>query len=73
MRALFIVVSAPILQLFDRVGKREEPAGIRPRLDRDRCTCANSLSPRTAHVNVAAVAMANKMARIAWAFLTKGE
>ncbi|EAQ24765.1 putative transposase [Roseovarius sp. 217] len=26
-----------------------------------------------AHVNVAAVAMANKMARIAWAVLTKGE
>lgn len=26
-----------------------------------------------AHVNVAAVAMANKLARIAWAMLTKGE
>ena len=33
---------------------------------------ADSLKER-AHVNVAAVAMANKMARIAWAVLTKGE
>ena len=33
---------------------------------------ADSLTER-AHVNVAAVAMANKMARIAWAVLTKGE
>lgn len=33
---------------------------------------ADTLKER-AHVNVAAVAMANKMARIAWAVLTKGE
>jgi len=33
---------------------------------------ADALKGR-AHVNVAAVAMANKMARIAWAVLTKGE
>lgn len=33
---------------------------------------ADGLKERT-HVNVAAVAMANKMARIAWAVLTKGE
>lgn len=33
---------------------------------------ADALKERT-HVNVAAVAMANKMARIAWAVLTKGE
>lgn len=33
---------------------------------------ADALKER-AHVNVAAVAMANKMARIAWAVLTKGE
>ncbi|AWC26099.1 IS110 family transposase (plasmid) [Aminobacter sp. MSH1] len=33
---------------------------------------ADGLKDR-AHVNVAAVAMANKMARIAWAILTKGE
>lgn len=33
---------------------------------------ADGLKER-AHVNVAAVAMANKMARIAWAVLTKGE
>jgi hypothetical protein len=28
MRAILIVVSAPILQLFLRVGKRQEPVGV---------------------------------------------
>ncbi|MCP4314695.1 MAG: IS110 family transposase [Hyphomicrobiales bacterium] len=34
--------------------------------------CSDDLKER-AHVNVAAVAMANKLARIAWAVPTKGE
>ncbi len=52
-------------------GARAELHLVRDRTSRI-TAWADGLRAR-AHVNVAAVAMANKMARIAWAVLTKGE